>query len=338
MPKRKSRTACASGSKRRRTGGVGKKYKGRAKIRSKFKSRAGSKTKQIYQKPRQTVPGMAGAGTFSTFSNRHAMKAFDKKLLKDLAMSNLSGVFGTRLTFTENFQGVLNAAVTWDLGHMQKCFDVGSQLGESDNQTTRRLYIQSMNTCLNISNPTNAPVMFDIYDVMYRHDMPGVGGPQSTNNLPSALWYDGLADMGDIGSGLMEFPGNTPFMSPKFTQNCVVKKVTKVQLPQGGTHEHRIHAEVNQMVSYENVINGGNHYYKGKTVVTLIVARGTPVDDGTNVGLCAGALNIVTTQKYQFHMIRQSTSTFIATKSLHALTAERIVNIGSGAMDAVNVA
>jgi len=337
MPKRKSRTACASGSKRRRTGGVGKKYKGRAKIRSKFKSRAGSKTKQIYQKPRQTVPGMAGAGTFSTFSNRHAMKAFDKKLLKDLAMQNLSTVEGLRVAWGENNQVASCPAVCWNHADMNKCFSLGTTLGDTDNLNTRRLYIQSMNTCVNISNPTSAPVMFDIYDIMYRHDMPQHTA-SGAYNIPNSLWYDGLQDMGDIGSGLLSDPGNTPFMSPKFTQNLKVMKVTKVQLPQGGTHEHRVHAEVNQMLSYENVMNSGLYYYKGKTVVSMIVVRGTPVDDGTNVGLCAGALNMVVTQKYQFHMIRNSVSTFVTTNTLPTLTAERIINIGSGAAEAVNMA
>jgi hypothetical protein len=70
----------------------------------------------------------------------------------------------------------------------------------------------------------------------------------------------------------------------------------------------------------------------------MIVARGIPVDDGEGVvALSEGGLNVVITKKYEWWIPTQATTKSYNDTTLLPLTIEKIINIGSGAVDSVTV-
>lgn len=296
-------------------------------------SRSRTRTATIFKKPKSIIPGMSGAGTFSTFSIPRPMSNFDKKLTKDLAIQTYNTVKSTSMRFPQNTQGVTSNG-TMNL-FTQDDLDVLFAVNINPNPDTQRLLMGSANMCVNIANPSNAPVCFDIYDICYRHDMPKEKPIDNLSNSPNSLWFDGNADMG-VGDIIV--PGQSPFQCPKFVQNVKVLGCTKVQLPQGSLHEHRVHVDMNRMVDFTRLHSVGDFFYRNTTYCCMLVARGTPVDDGANVGLSHGGLNIVTTKKYEWWIPSQATSRSYQLNNLTDLDTEDIVNIGSGQVDSVTVA
>ena len=68
------------------------------------KTRTGSRT-SLFQKGKSKVPGMAGAGTFSTFTLKRPMTAWLRGLAKNGAQSSFSAANGTRAISNVGMQG-----------------------------------------------------------------------------------------------------------------------------------------------------------------------------------------------------------------------------------------
>jgi hypothetical protein len=137
---------------------------------------------------------MAGAGTFSSFNLKRPMTNFNKKLVKDLAIQTANFCHSVGERFPQNTQGVLHTTI-FDL-FTDKELDYIFAVNINTNPDTQRLLLGAANMCLNIANPSNAPVCFDIYDIGYRQDMPLKKTPDNLFNSPNSIWFDGNFDMG----------------------------------------------------------------------------------------------------------------------------------------------
>jgi len=111
-------------------------------------------------------------------------------------------------------------------------------------------------------------------------------------------------------------------------------KVTKIELPQGCTHEHRIHFEVNKTVNRELLFN--LLYLKGLTGYTMAIQRGFPTNDShnANVTFASTALDRVTTYKYNYTSISDAESSVTLTSGITTtIDVQDIVNIGAGTIE-----
>jgi len=200
---------------------------------------------------------------------------------------------------------------------------------------TKRIVLESCQVVSYITNAGTNPMSFDIYDLVARHDMTeqGLSGP----NEPIAIWDIGMTQQG-TGTGTTNVVGVTPFQSPAFCQAWLVKRVSKVQLAQGATHEHR--ASIRPNLNFNNArTTEGNQWYKNMSYISFVVARGFPVDQGAGVSLqistAPAQLDIITSYKYEMTSISDITSYASIKDNLTRLETPNIVNIGDGKIEPV---
>jgi len=287
------------------------------------------KTGGLFQKAKLKVQGCAAAGTYSTYTHKSPLNKWNKGLSKSGTQSAYTDTTSGRFISTIGQQNPGLAMIYAQATDLRN-FIQSVQPALAINTNTRKILMQDFQGIIYMTNQSKAPLALDIYDLVPRRDIPTSG------NDPIQTWEQGLVDAGAIPTSGYSFnynlPGSTPFISPAFCQKWLIKKVTKVEMPQGSTHEHRVHHEINRMINQEML--NDLVYVKGLTGVTLFVQRGFPADDGGTVSLASTALDLVNTFKYNFTSISDSVST--VNQLSHIVTSLReqdIINVGSGQVE-----
>jgi len=299
---------------------------------AKGKGKFPSKTKNLFQKAQLKIPGMAGAGTFSTFTVKRPLSSWNKGLAKNGTQSTLATSSSLRTLSLVGQQGVslpleYNSAPNI-ITHIDSIKPNGT------NSRTRKALIQDFQGILYMTNQSLAPLALDIYDIVPRRDIPGSG------NNPTVEWANGMLDAGATVpntdfTNVNQVAGSTPFQSPTFCQKYKIMKVTKVEIPQGCTHEHRIHFEINRSINRELLYD--LLYVKGLSGMTMFVQRGFPVNnsDASQVTFSSTALDVVGTYKYNYTSISDAESSVVLNTGMATrVDRQDIINIGAGTVDA----
>nr|WAE42460.1 MAG: capsid protein [Cressdnaviricota sp.] len=314
------------GRSRSRTAPRAKRSRAPTRSRSRFASR--TKTK-LFQKASPNVPGMAGAGTFTTFSTRKKMTKWLMGLKKNGASTTVQYNGSGSISASSGAQAIGNVIQVYHAGDVQA--NINAVIPSATNFATQKVVLETAQVVSYFTNQTTAPISMTVYDVMARRDMPQ-STPDSYANNPISLWEQGMIQQG--AGGLSVNVGGTPFQSPLMCQAWQIKKVSKIQLPQGGTHEHRVHLDVNRTINYA-LTNFGDEYFKNLTYFQIYVIHGFPVNSGSfprQVSTSTAEVDFVTTVKYLVTAISDAESNCKYADNLATLSPQNIVNIGSGAV------
>ena len=201
------------------------------------------------------------------------------------------------------------------------------------NPSTRKLLLCSCSVVTYFTNNGNVPIAMDIYDIMVRRDMPLRNS--SSDNDPESFWFLGLGEAGAPGSQIVV--GVTPFQAPAFCENYLIKKVSKVQMAEGSTHEHRVKISPNRAFNLATLENN-DAYLRGWSYFTMGVIRGFPARDHTQVSTAPASVLWVTSKKYTFGTVGDAETQVNVLNNLSALASPNILNVGDGAVDPVTFA
>ena len=244
-------------------------------------------------------------------------------------MQNESGY----IQFANSDQNPSNLLSIYNADSIRSC--ISSVLPRPDNSETQKIVLESCQAIAYFTNQSTASVSFDIYDCVPRRDMPQQG--QAASNDPITMWQQGMLDQGiALDTNPLAVVGVTPFQSPMFCESWKIMKVSKVILPQGGNHEHRVHIGPNSNFNRATMRNN-DYYLKGFSAFTFVVVRGFPVDGvALNTGVpntvttSGGKLDFVTTYKYTMTSISTAESNIAIVDRLLTVAQASMINIGSG--------
>jgi len=178
-----------------------------------------------------------------------------------------------------------------------------------------------------ITSGAKAGIKMRIYEGCYKRDTGAAFTPQ-------ILWANGLLDTGSAEVNVNI--DSKPFSSPLFNSSCHVTKVTNVYLAQGRTHEHYASYGYNRLYDKEYFNSGSTDYLKGWTRFTMFVAYGEPVaDPDIDISTASGRILIVGTKttRVRYNLPQNYTSTFTQTIPITGLSAERLLDEGSGEIE-----
>jgi hypothetical protein len=180
-----------------------------------------------------------------------------------------------------------------------------------------RVFLESCSQKILSTNMTNVNVFMDLYDVECRRDYLNTADPPS-------VWSTGLVDQNN--AALISDVGSTPFASQLFTQLFKVKRITRVILSAGETHEHITYHKADWLWNHEVDGNpavaavNGQQGYKGLTNYTFAVSYGAPVNDSTTktqISTSAAAIDCVITKQYRYsYMSSNSSNVQVVTNTL----------------------
>lgn len=189
-------------------------------------------------------------------------------------------------------QGLSQPLKLFDFDDLEDCYQalddvmVFDDAANTAGRANAAIYLNDAYATMCITNVTNFPVWFDIYDLRARHDMKN----SSTEDFdPLVSFTSGIleVDPSEPVTGQMDprWIGVTPFMSQKFVQRWNVKKVTRVNLSPGGVHTHSIHWAPNEFIrrtrwkDYEETAGNNrkiNDYLEHLTHYVMIIQGGVP--------------------------------------------------------------
>lgn len=171
---------------------------------------------------------------------------------------------------------------------------------------TTNYAIESVQSKFFITNQESVPVIVTIYDVISRRD--DLLGP-------ATAFPFGLKDESNATSTGIDI-GATPFNSQLFTAKYKVLKQNEILMPCGTVHEHNVYVQPNKIFKSELLTNA-DQSLGGITMYTLIVVKGTPVDDAShNVGTSAATINVVYTKNIRYTWSSDTTTTYTYNNNL----------------------
>jgi len=290
----------------------------------------------VFQKQKNNVNGQAGCGTYTTFSNRRLLTKWQRGLKKNGATSTYNS---TQSGYIRCVSGKQNANILTEMYNAQDINDqISTIIPLSANGLTTKILLEKSSLLIYFTNPSTAAVSMDIYDMTPRHDMPQRG---DISNDPVTLWNQGMIDAtAGTPTNPYQVVGASPFQSPAFVQNWKILKVSKIQLPQGATHEHRIHWEANQQFNRAE-LRAGMYYLKNLTLISMAVVHGFPVGDGAGLPTISTApaeVYAVNTRKVEFTSISDAETNTTTVDTLTTIASPNIINIGSGNIGGVSFA
>lgn len=211
---------------------------------------------------------------------------FMRTLLKNQAMLRYNGYTSNRLISNVGQQGfAFNPILT--RGDTSS-FEANDAVAIGKKIFFRRLTVQTQFT-----NQTNGVVKMKIYTIVPRDDL-------DSSQTPTSLWTTGLTNIGSTANAAL-FPGATPFASPLFCQNYLVKKVQTVTLAAGQTYVNRMVAKLNRSFQTDDPVV--EHYTKHFTCMQVYVVHGFPVNDSVNktqISLQATAVDFMSTYQLTY--------------------------------------
>jgi len=220
----------------------------------------------------------------------------------------------------------------------------------------RRFVFESLLSELTLSNMTTGGVEMEIWDIVSKRDLLNVAlittGQSATGANtysvgfdPVQYWNYGVCAAEGNAPSTVPAPytimGSTPFDSQFFKDHFRVKKRTIVMLPQGGCHRHVVNLAPNKLID-ETLYNDGNlSGFGGLTMFTLVRARGLPVanlpDTGPGFTTTSGEtqVNCIQVLRAKYTYVQAQASQVFYTDNLTSPASANIVNIGSGAVEAM---
>lgn len=287
-------------------------YKSNSRKRFKFAPRKkfvkGRKTftkkKFIRSVSLQGKPKKVGTGHWLSFAPKgmNVGQQFNSKFVKGWEKANAPNFNAT------SYAGAISIAAgsqtMQTLSGAYTPYDIGVYNGTNGEG---RSILESCSWKITFTNQANAPVFLELYDIVARHDI----------HLAQNLIYDPATAVNTQITNT-DF-GVTPFLSPYFTENYKVLRVTRINLALGETCEHLTHLAPNMVfkdwMSVYQVASGtveadgtgtdnpgvDNCAVAKLTRYCLAVARGAPCDaDNITVGPSAGQIDFIVEKQYRW--------------------------------------
>lgn len=238
----------------------------------------------------------------------------------------------------KNYKVINSAAVVSSVVGKQNVFDAAEFFGAADcaamlTATAGKSIFIGVRSRTLLTNASNTTCFVLIYDIVPKRDL-----SNGTITAPSTAWSQGVSDEGVASA--YQIPGNTPFSSKSFTEWFTIRKVTKITLAQGETHEHEAMWYPNKSMDY-GVLQYAS-ILKGLTCFQMIVHHGQCSDaiTGGAVSIGASKLNFVTYKEYEHSWIADNTTSLVATNSLPTTFTggENTISLGAGLVEAYTTA
>ena len=212
----------------------------------------------------------------------------------------------------------------------------------------QRCVLESLQSEISMVNQTNATTELEIYDISLRRDLPLSNSLRLNNGntytliaSPSSYWDKGTNAIANEADNTLPYPsdiiGSSPFDSPFFKDYFRVKKRTQVVLPQGAHHKHIVLLKPNHLMDEVESQTGTMYGFKGLTMYSLVVIKGTPSTDTDAADAPTTTptlLACVQSFRYKFTWVQDETYTGSYTTNLTTPVPQpTIINIGSGQLD-----
>lgn len=220
------------------------------------------------------------------------------------------------------------------------------------NQTApNRCLIENCLTELTFTNPTNAAVEVELYDIVPKRDLPNTIALQLNAGLyagassPESCITLGSQAASGVPPGSLADPsqyiGASPYDSQFFKDNFRVVQKAHLMLASGASHRHQAIVKVNRVSEQAVSANASLAYVKGLTYSTLICVRGAAAGIG---GSPSGAttnqstLNIVTSLRVKYTYVTDNNYSAVYYDQLPHDATPIVRNIGNGALESVTPA
>lgn len=214
-------------------------------------------------------------------------------------------------------------------------FDPTTTIGGNGGSTTRRLWVQSVKTCITMKNMSNVPLTITLYDVQPRKDggdNSGTASPYGGFN-PVTSWSNGLADQavtvnGPTQNGFAEqFPGATPYQSQRFCQMWQIKRKSKFMIHPGSNHKHYITLKPAYLMNAAGF--SAQAWMRNLTTCVMVVVEGGVVHvTGTTppalpITYSPGLLDYISETQYKFTAVEKSRTAFLQYSDLNTVTSNQ---------------
>lgn len=189
------------------------------------------------------------------------------------------------------------------------------------------------------TNQEKGNVELVLYDIIPKRDVTAAGVAGNYDVLSS--WNVGLNDVTYASNSSSPSTagkanlGSTPFDSVLFCQYYTVIKKTKVMLSQGSTHIHRVRSLWNGMLNH--TYTEEYTYLRGKSVITLAVVNGMPLNDQTtktNIAVGAAAVDVVTVTRIVYQGYINNLFTYSFGDNQQSVATPYVMDEGSGEPEA----
>jgi len=204
---------------------------------------------------------------------------------------------------------------------------VPSESGYLGSALPTHFNMKSIYSEITLVNPSSLPMIYDIYDVVARKDIPNgttLPSPNLDVTNPIGAWHTGLlvqslTPQGTSISGTEQYEnqiGCRPVDSQLFNDYFRVLKHTSVVVPQVGTHVHKVSIQSNKVFD-KNELTLMNIYLNGianVTQYTLCVCRGSvgmnTYQSGTATTTLQPMVRWTSMERYTYSYLQASGSTW----------------------------
>lgn len=212
-----------------------------------------------------------------------------------------------------------------DMCTVLQALDPATTVSGQSSTNTRRYFVDSVRSKIQLKNQTTVPITVTLYDVSARRD----NGTDSFD--PLLVWSAGLGDQFvNVGTTANiqgnQFPGARPFQSQAFCQRWVVKASKTFILHPGATHCHFITIRPKGLLNAE--LTRLNSYVKGLTTALICVIKGgvaASTAATSLVGESLARLDYVTETQYKFRAMEKSRTAMTQFNTLSG-NADRTIN------------
>lgn len=233
-------------------------------------------------------------------------------------------------------------------GHLEDILQI------SGNQAAfNRVCLESAIAALSLTNITNTSAEIDIYDIVFKRDVPD---ELSVTLAPNTYTVNGASVPEMINAGINAARtlapgasgsyviGTNPWDSQFFKEYCQVVKRTRVMLASGATHRHQANVNLSKVIAQTVGASSTVDALRGYTFSTLIRINGAPAyipgGDLSTLGAPADiTCQAVYSLRVKYTFIQDVTSTVTVSDDLGSnftAPAANTRNPGSGALEPVS--
>jgi len=274
--------------------------------------------------PSRPVVTLSGLQTYSNVFHGSAKRL--KRGLTQLGapMNYVINKSGSRIPDATTWSGRQDCILTGQWNSVQDIMNLSSLVpflpstAAGGAKLPTRFHVKSLITETTFQNPSSGTLIYDIYDIVAKKDIPQSTVTTGFHNVydPVSAWQSGMINQ-DTGPVVTNYPdpinylGAKPSDSQLFKDYYRVIKKTSLVLQQNATHVHKVTLKIDRnfdlnligtQVQYLNGLAGFTHY-------TMVVMRGMPT-------ACAGAppaldtttvppsMRWVVSENYQFSYVQ----------------------------------
>jgi len=324
------------------------KWRGLRRLKKKgYKKRAMRPRRTLAQATQFNTPLGGASSSLWSYGQRRRLPARVKAMKQVGAPDSyiVNGGFNCNVSQgTQRFYG-FNSVTQ---GHVEDiCQAAGNQVG------LNRVVLENAIATLSLTNITNTSAELDIYDVVFKRDVPNAikvtltaGAYIAANaDLPQMIneGINAARNLAPGASGSYAF-GTNPWDSQIFKEYCHVVKRTRVMLASGASHRHTSSVNLSKVIAQSVAGSENVKALKGYTFATLVRINGAaayiPTGDEAELGTIADiTCQAVYSLRIKYSFVQDVTSSLYVSDILGAdftTPAATTRNPGSGALEGVS--